>query len=880
MNQRYIFSDTASETLQYAGNVTVDASFDPSEAETVTLDTKWEQFFDTDEYVQFEATVAQPIVQAYFHDGELQQFKKEEQELRTAQAQIDNLPWTMGHPERNRVTSSEQIRGFWADPRWNDGQTATLNIPANDTDAVRFAVQNDNVSIGFSGTLDWVDDPTSDVDAVQRDYAYDHIASVENGRCPPEKGCQLHTDDAIHGHVGDAVRTKNTEETSMDAEMNPEYSVGDWVQWDWSGGTATGRIKSVHTDGPVSVSGTERDPSAEGEPVYKINHWDEQDGAFGNDKIAYESNLSSTSTPEGFTDAAHKDPYEDKGHLFDSEQEARDMAEEIGCDGVHEMGGDWMPCGTHEGYMNATEDVMTDSGCTHICSVGPCSCGAHDPFKDVQVNGEDIPVVPPEAAQEAAQQALDARADEDTEVNGMTSHGWDRAEQLASGEELSPSDIVGSTGAMAPWWSRHEQYSISGESLKEPESDNPWEDNSYTSGKGWGGYSGYTWAFDKGNEIKRARGEDAVYGDELDLPTFTNGDIVEHRYMDFRGVVAHNPEAPYVMVDPMVNGERNQTTMTFGNTDLALVERRDEMMADATHSGTIMDTISYDGLMGGDLDESEIPNEGYEPHYVFDADTKSESSYPLVDGDGNLRRGNVDAAWQLYGRAEDEQFLLDVLAQANKQFADADGYSAPIPEDSLEEAITDSTHTDTMDIQTFIDENDLSAEDVRYILDSADVDTSEVVDAPDEPTDFYDGQADVEALADDFDAVGLLVEQKESLEAEVDSLEDDLRETKRPIFADKAEQLAEMTERWGDAEELMDKFDADDEERWTVDTIEDKIELVEDIAGTETTTVTDSSNESEDDDSLVGADTSMQIADRDSIETTSSGKYNLSSVRE
>ena len=56
MNQRYFFSDTASGELIYTGNVTVDSSFDPSDAETVTLDTKWEQFFGNDELTSWRTS--------------------------------------------------------------------------------------------------------------------------------------------------------------------------------------------------------------------------------------------------------------------------------------------------------------------------------------------------------------------------------------------------------------------------------------------------------------------------------------------------------------------------------------------------------------------------------------------------------------------------------------------------------------------------------------------------------------------------------------------------------------------------------------------------------------------------------------------------------
>jgi hypothetical protein len=144
-------------------------------------------------------------------------------------------------------------------------------------------------------------------------------------------------------------------------------------------------------------------------------------------------------------------------------------------------------------------------------------------MSDADVNGETVDLVPPEAAQNAAQQVLDANDDEDTTVNGMTETGWSRARQLASGEELAPADIVGGSDGMAVWWSRHAGHTLSmGETmrLKGADKDNPFEDNSYTAGKGWGGVSGAKWAIRKGNEIKRARDEDADYS--LDSTTMTD----------------------------------------------------------------------------------------------------------------------------------------------------------------------------------------------------------------------------------------------------------------------------------------------------------------------------------------------------------------------
>jgi hypothetical protein len=99
----------------------------------------------------------------------------------------------------------------------------------------------------------------------------------------------------------DAVQSQTNEEQQTQSVSDPQFSEGAWVRWDWSGGSAVGEVQSVHTDGPVSVDGTERDPSEKGEPVYKIRHWD--DGSWGNTKIAYESNLSAADEPATYTDA-------------------------------------------------------------------------------------------------------------------------------------------------------------------------------------------------------------------------------------------------------------------------------------------------------------------------------------------------------------------------------------------------------------------------------------------------------------------------------------------------------------------------------------------------------------------------------------------------
>lgn len=63
--------------------------------------------------------------------------------------------------------------------------------------------------------------------------------------------------------------------------------------------------------------------------------------------------------------------------------------------------------------------------------------------------------------------------------------------------------------------------------------------------------------------------------------------------------------------------------------------------------------VSWDGTSSGKLEESAIPDPpDHKSHYLNAAETKDDSSFPVVDGDGNLRAGNVNSAWDLKGRGE------------------------------------------------------------------------------------------------------------------------------------------------------------------------------------------------------------------------------------
>lgn len=94
--------------------------------------------------------------------------------------------------------------------------------------------------------------------------------------------------------------------------------------------------------------------------------------------------------------------------------------------------------------------------------------------------------------------------------------------------------------------------------------------------------------------------------------------------------------------------------------------------------------VSFECTRTGSLDESEIPNDDFESHYLYPGETKTASSYPVVGGDGCLYRGNVDSAWGLGARGQaDEETHDDRLKELGQEFD-----NNPIPQDAYESMTT------------------------------------------------------------------------------------------------------------------------------------------------------------------------------------------------
>ena len=196
--------------------------------------------------------------------------------------------------------------------------------------------------------------------------------------------------------------------------------------------------------------------------------------------------------------------------LFDSEEEALKVAEEMGCEGIHEHTLDgntvYMPCADHEIIKELSAILEEDCDCmeTELITPNPCQSG-YEPYGHKIKDGRKVPNCVPidakkkkkkkrrylESYNDYPQSATNnaKRAIKYKEENGTTCGtrvGWTRAGQLARRENITRETI-----ARMASFKRHQQN----------------KDVPYTEGCGglmwdaWGGSSGINWAISKLKEI-------------------------------------------------------------------------------------------------------------------------------------------------------------------------------------------------------------------------------------------------------------------------------------------------------------------------------------------------------------------------------------------
>ena len=199
---------------------------------------------------------------------------------------------------------------------------------------------------------------------------------------------------------------------------------------------------------------------------------------------------------------------------FTTREEAMKRAKEIGCDTVHshetDNGTVYMPCKTHDEYRDKVGD-MDD----------------HDDDEDEDYEKkkkyyELETYKPPSGAASNARKALRWKKEHGSEVKGMTSVGWARARQLASGVKVSRRTV-----ARMAAFNRHRKNAKINPEYKST----PWKDNGYVAWLGWGGTTGINWAMSKMKAI-RNKGLEDFYPDEELYDDLTEEWFGEEAYED------------------------------------------------------------------------------------------------------------------------------------------------------------------------------------------------------------------------------------------------------------------------------------------------------------------------------------------------------------
>lgn len=190
---------------------------------------------------------------------------------------------------------------------------------------------------------------------------------------------------------------------------------------------------------------------------------------------------------------------------YTTEEEAISRAKEIGCSGTHSEIIDgvevWMPCATHDDYMDAVGDM-----------------NKHKKKKYYELETYK----PPSGAASNARKALRWKKEHGSEVKGMTSVGWARARQLASGVKVSRRTV-----ARMAAFNRHRKNAKINPEYKST----PWKDNGYVAWLGWGGTTGINWAISKMKAI-RNKGLEDFYPDEELYDDLTEEWFGEEAYED------------------------------------------------------------------------------------------------------------------------------------------------------------------------------------------------------------------------------------------------------------------------------------------------------------------------------------------------------------
>jgi hypothetical protein len=474
----------------------------------------------------------------------------------------------------------------------------------------------------------------------------------------------------------------------------------------------------------------------------------------------------------------------------------------------------------------------------------------------VDVNGTEVDTEPPPRVINAIEAGLDAKAEYADAIGDCgTGVGEDMAEAILDGPTV---DLLLNGGDVA---SNSPATYLDSHSEDAPDTDAPpteWDEETWTDGCGpvqdalWGHYLDWF-------EGVKAEIEDAMEDSEMAYNTDENADMaaVPDEYVfDNPGEAVSKAEEMGVgegedlAADEMVHthGEGEDTVFMPAPSHEVLMEMLEEMgeLAEAHLKG--VGPVEFTDTGEGELDEAEIPTEGFEPHYLNAGDTKSDSSFPLVDADGVLRRGNVDAAWNLRGQGDlgmPRDAAERVMRSLGREFGEPDSEVNPIPEEAYEEA------------------------DMAAATDDADSPDSGRAEAGGERTGTQDSELNAH-MSDTEEELRARLSEKDDRIAELQNEVEQLKDEREQVARAYAEALAAGDTVFTE-DELAEKF--------TVAELSEKLEATEDAALADTEPTVQSGDSDTETASLSEAEQD-EVADlRAAIEDLSGSETRLAEIQ-
>jgi len=401
---------------------------------------------------------------------------------------------------------------------------------------------------------------------------------------------------------------------------------------------------------------------------------------------------------------------------------------------------------------------------------------------------DEMDMTPPQQAQDNAQKVLDWDDEGMVPDSCGTDAGWNRAEQLAAGEELSWDTI----GRMS-MFNRHRSNS------GVDEGEEPHTDCGHVMWLAWGGDAGVDWAMDM---MDNKESNDAIE------PMYEEGDMVHWQgFPEMRGRVVHLPDNENIaMVELMeeVDGELQKSgfTVKAGYTDVVPMD------------------MSMDAHMEGDTFYAIAPDENPddEPKYRIENCNDATDAWNLRGaGDYDIEQSTLEQ--RIKDRAEELDCELPSTAYEDE---DADCTSCDGSDDA---PTTEYYNTD------YYKSRDTTMTDGNAFEISVNVDRDSVT---------------VDSLAEQFDAVADLKAEYDSLQTSMEEMREelDLEADECPCDhvadlkaeADEADELREQLDeyRQSEKEDRLDRLaelnaDRDEWEDEALDEIEAEIDRREDI---------------------------------------------------